>query len=216
MTKPLIDSLVGDLKPVTPLSNRKLIMLGLGFIVVFAAVLAASIGLRPEYLALQNGLENAAIIWKPLIFLLLALGCLHLIADIARPAGQLKLRHSIPVALAALLFIWQVCIQISSLFSAASLGSLTHSSAFVCLASVTGGGAIAMILTWHFWLKKSATERPATLGLLWGIATGSLAAAAYSLHCNHDAMLYIGIYYCSPIILLGLLGWIMGRKLLHW
>lgn len=213
MTDPLIDQLVGELKPQDTLANWKLWMHCTACLAIVAAMILGFMGLRADYgIALQDG----ALFWKPGIFLLAWIGSVLLITDLSRPHGDLRKNHIIPLILAGGILIWQFSLQVNRFSWNDMLQSLSDGSAIYCLSIITVGGSIAMMMAWKYWFSKTASQYPVLLGSLAGLSAGSLAAAAYALHCDHDMAIYITIYYGAPVLVLSAIGAALGKKFLSW
>jgi len=213
MTDPLIDKLVADLSPRNPLVNLKLWMHCTACLVMIATVVLGFMGLRGDYL---SAMHSGALFWKPGIFLLAWIGSILLITDISRPSGALNNAHFAPLLVAGAILVWQFTAQMMYLPMDTMKNSLYDNSALYCLCVILGGGSVALIMAWKFWFSRTASRHPSLLGFLAGISAGTLAATAYALHCDRDIALYVSIYYCLPILTLGLMGGLLGRKFLHW
>ncbi len=203
----LIEQLVSQLQPKPVLKNTTLWVLALVGMIIFAAIIFLTLGFRSDH--------SLALFWKPSIFILAWFSSLVLLTDIARPGQKIKLHHLLPLALACGLLIWQILFQIK-FQSFVQVQSLLDSSALYCLSLITLGGAVILGLVWKYWLQAAASTYPSALGALSGFSAGCLAATSYSLHCDHDAVLYIGAYYFMPIFLLTLMGMGLGKKYLQW
>ncbi|MFN5589467.1 MAG: NrsF family protein [Holosporales bacterium] len=213
MNDTLIDKLVNDLAPQKPLLNYKLWVHCTSCLFLVAVMIIGLMRIRDDYLiAIQAG----SMFWKPGIFLLIWLASILLILDISRPTGSLKRHHALPLIASALIIIWQFVAQAHEHSLAQILAFLRDKSAFTCLPTIFIGGGFAFVMAWKFWLSKTASPRPVALGALAGLSAGSLAAAAYALHCEKDAALYISVYYMLPIFALCMIGAILGKKNLRW
>lgn len=213
MTDPLIDRLVGDLSPQKPLLNWKLWAHCATCLVMIAVAILAFMGLRRDYpLAMQSG----ALFWKPGMFLLAWIGSILLITDISRPVGTVRKIHLFPFVFAAAILVWQAVDQTAHSPFADIKNSLFDGSARYCLSVILGGGSVALMMAWKFWFSKTASPKPTLLGFLAGLSAGTLAAAAYALHCDRDFALYIAIYYLLPVLSLGLFGGFLGHRYLRW
>lgn len=213
MTDRLIQQLVSDLRPQKPLLNWKLWMHCTACLVMIAAAVLAFMGLRGDYLSAMN---SGALFWKPGIFLLAWIGSVLLITDISRPAGGIKRVHLIPLILAGVILIWQLVIQTMHMPIEAVKNVLQDGSASYCLSVILGGGSVALMMAWKFWFSQTASPRPTLLGFLAGLSAGALAATAYALHCDRDVAVYVSVYYGLPVLGLGLLGSVLGKRLLRW
>lgn len=213
MSDPLIDQLVGDLRPRSPLANWKLWMHCTACLFLIAAMILGFMGLRGDYM---SAIQSGAMFWKPSIFLLFWLGSVFLITDISRPSGDIKNIHYVPLLLGGGVLIWQFGAQLIHMPFEVFTRSLQDSSALYCLSAVFGGGMLALMMAWKFWFSKTASPRPTLLGFLAGLSAGTLAATAYALHCDKDITLYISVYYGLPILMLSLMGGMLGKKFLTW
>jgi hypothetical protein len=213
MTDPLIDQLVGNLKPQRPLANIKLWMHCTACLVIIAGVILAIMGLRADYRA---ALQNGALLWKPGLFLAAWIGSVFLITDLSRPMGKIRKWHVAPLVLAGGILLWQFVVQLAHFSAKEMIASLNDPGAIYCLSVIIGGGGMIMFVVWKVWFSKTASPHPAVLGALAGFSAGCLAATAYALHCNKDSALYVSIYYWMPVLALSLLGSTLGRKLLKW
>lgn len=213
MTDSFIDGLVDDLKPKAPLRNVGLWLHCGTCLLLIVGIILAAMGLRTDY---SVAIRTGSMIWKPSIFLLAWIGSLLLAADISRPNGKIRTWHYVPFLLAAGVFIWQISMQVAALPADVLMQSLFEPSAGNCLSVIMAGGAVAMAMAWVFWFSKTASPKPALLGALAGFSAGCLAATAYALHCNKDITVYIAAYYGTPIVVLSLIGFFVGKKRLTW
>lgn len=213
MTDPLIDKLVADLSPRNPLVNLKLWMHCTACLVLIAATILGFMGLRGDYI---HAIQTGAMFWKPGLFFLAWLGSVMLITDISRPSGKIKGLHLIPLAFGAAILNWQFAAQTTQYSFQTMFGSLQDGSVPYCLSVILGGGGVALMMAWKFWFSKTASPHPTLLGFLAGISAGTLAATAYALHCDRDFALYILAYYGFSIFVLGMIGSLLGKKMLRW
>lgn len=213
MTDPLIDQLVADLSLKKPLLNWKLWMHCTACLVITTATILVFMGLRGDYL---SAMHSGALFWKPGIFFLAWIGSVLLITDISRPAGSIKRIHLIPLILAGTILVWQLVTQTTHMPIETVKNALQDSSAPYCMSVILGGGSVALLMAWKFWFAKTASPHPKLLGFLAGLSAGALAATAYALHCDKDTAVYVSVYYGLSMLGLGLLGGILGKRLLRW
>lgn len=207
MTNDFVEQLVAELKPQPILKNQHLWLLAL------LALLAAAISIK---LTLDFRTDASATVWwKPALFFFAGLASIAWLADIARPGQRLRLWHLAPLVVTDVVLMWQLITQLMQ-HSDAPWAALQDAGAYYCVSVITLGGAAILLALWYGWLRKTASDQPALLGALSGFSAGCIAAAAYALHCDHDAMLYIAVYYFMPIVLLSLLGAWLGQRYLDW
>ena len=213
MTDQLIERLVADLKPQEPLINFKLWSHCSMCLLIVTCLVLAVMGLRADY---PTALQNGAMLWKPGMFLLAWIGSMFLILNFSRPISRIKKWHFVPLYLAAAILFWQFISQLPNCVSSSSILSLHYPNAIYCLSVIIVGGGISMAMPWKLWFSRTASPNPTTLGALSGFSVGCLAATAYALHCDKDGMLYIFVYYGTPILVLVIFGSLLSKKLLKW
>ncbi len=207
MTNPLIEQLVTELKPQAVLRNRQLWWMALYVLILAVILVRTGLGFRSDL--------ASSLWWKPGMFFCAGLASLFLLADIARPGHRIQLWHFVPLLFADALFGWQLITQLLHQ-TFAQIASLHDVGAFCCISVITGGGALILCGLWWGWLQKTASDHPTLLGALSGFCAGCLAATAYALHCDRDAVFYIGVYYFVPIGVLTAMGGWLGGKYLDW
>ena len=203
----LIEQLTSDLKPVKPLRNVGLWQHCTMCLLIAIALILSILGIRPDW---REAIQGGALLWKPAIFLLIWAASLFVVTDLSRPSGKVKILHLSPFLVAAAILLWRLISQ------EIDFNSLHSNTAYYCLSIIALGGAMAMTAAWFFWIKKTASPRPAILGALAGVNAGSLVAVAYALHCNQDSVLYLAAYYLVPLLILALTGAVLGKKMLNW
>ena len=207
MTNDWLEQLVTELKPQPILKNRHLWLMVLMALLCAAIVIKLTLDFRTD--------ASAALWWKPALFIFAGLASVAWLMDIARPGHQLRMWHLAPLMVSDAILIWQLISQLLHQ-SYAQMSSLQDSGAYYCVSIITLGGALVLLGLWYGWLRKTASDHPSLLGALSGFSAGCIAAAAYALHCDRDAVLYIGVYYFMPIVLLSGLGAWLGKRYLDW
>lgn len=86
------------------------------------------------------------------------------------------------------------------------LGCLTMGSA---LGLITGG---ALTL----WLRCGAPTSPERVGLLTGIAAGSIGIFAFSFHCQYSDIYHIGLWHSLVVIAGAIVGRLVVPSLARW
>lgn len=217
MTDEWLDKLAGDLKPVKPMRLWPLwLMAGIGLVVAAVFVIFVY-GPRPEMTALGHGAWPArfVVVGKPLLFLVTGSSALWSIGGLIRPEGRLRPLTLAPVVLLFALMLVLFGIQYASQGPAKVADSLNGGDT-LCFATIVGGGAIGFILLWALWLRKAATAAPVTLGAVSGLAAASLMAAAYAIHCNMDAPVYMLLIYGASVGLFTAVAAFAGKRLFRW
>jgi len=217
MTDPLLDRLAAGLTPVKPMRTWPLWGLAGAGLLCAALFVIVMYGPRPEMMALSHGVWPAAfvVIGKPLLFLVTALSALFGIGGLIRPEGRLRPLTLAPVGLLLLLVLIMFGVQYMSDGPAKVMKSLDGGD-LLCFETIFFGGAIGFAALWAVWLRKAATAYPVTLGALSGLAMASLAAAAYAIHCNMDAPVYILLIYGASVAVFTGVAAIAGNNLFKW
>ncbi len=217
MTDDLLDKLSADLKPVKPMRLWPLWGLALAGLVLAAVFVIAVYQPRPEMAALGHGVMPSSfmILGKPLLFLITGLSALWGVGDLVRPQGRLRLRTLAPVVILLAIVVVAAVLQYMGDGAASTMHSLQGGNT-LCFETIAGGGLIGFGLLWNLWLRKAATASPVWLGALSGLATASLAASAYAIHCNMDAPAYLLLVYGVAVGLITALAAALGGRLFRW
>lgn len=211
------DRLVNALKPVRAM-NSALLWAGSGVGLLLAAVfISLFYGFRPEVVALSMGTfpVNFTPIGKPLLFLILGVTALWSVSKLNRPQNEISIIHVFPIIIVILIVILNTILQASAEYYL-SLVQKLHGKVLLCYTTIICGGAIAQSMMWHFWLSKGATNFPIILAAMSGLATSSLMASAYALHCPMDAPIYILLVYGTAVAIYTALSTLIGRHFLRW
>jgi hypothetical protein len=207
----LIANLVGDLKPVKPLSFAE----GLGYSLAAAAVSALMVimvfGMRADLMA---GQFDPVFLIATGLFLVLGIAAAVTVIVMSRP--QVGSDHGGWIWAAAMVALLPVAAMIVSLGSGRAMlsgDSLTHG--LECL--IIGGGASLLVFAILVgWLRKGAPTSPDRAGLLTGIAAGSLGIFAFSLHCADNDIVHIGLWHSAVVLLMAGLGRAVVPPLVRW
>ncbi len=213
----LLDTLATDLKPVKPLRSRPLWLGALVGLIVAALYIWFLYGPRPELVALSHGdwPGRHMPVVKPLMFLALGIGALWGVAGLVRPEGRPKLRYLLPVMIIG--GIVSGCMVFE--YQNEGWGRMTDNlrgGVLICYLTILCGGMAGLIVLWRLWLRRSATSHPVALGAMSGLATASLMASAYALHCQGDAPVYLLLVYGAAVAILAGIAALLGGKLLRW
>jgi hypothetical protein len=64
--------------------------------------------------------------------------------------------------------------------------------------------------------RRLAPVRPGLAGMAAGLIAGGIAALASGLACTEGALVFVAVWYSAGMILSGLAGWVVGRRVLRW
>jgi hypothetical protein len=217
----LLDDLTADLgaglKPVKPMRVLPLWAGACVGLLLAAIYIWFFYGPRPELSALTYGnwSGNNMSVLKPLMFLALGLGALWGVSGLVRPEGRPKLRYMLPVLMIGGIVLGSLLVE----YKQEGWGRMTanlSAGVAICYTTILCGGMAGLIVLWRFWLRRSATSHPVILGAMSGLATASLMASAYALHCQGDAPIYLLLVYGAAVAILTGIAALLGGKLLRW
>ena len=213
----LINSLVGDLKPVRPM-RAALLWVGAGVGLLLAAVvISVFYGFRPEIVALSKGTlpVHFTPIGKPLLFLVIGSAALWSVSKLNRPEDEFSIIHGLPIIVGVSIAIFNMVLEMATEDYVFLIQQL-QDNVLLCYTTILCGGAIGQLVMWRFWLSKGASSFPTMLAAMSGLATSSLMASAYSLHCPMDAPIYIVLVYGMAVAIYTGLSTLLGRHFLKW
>lgn len=211
----LITELVSDLKPVTPVSARRLWSC-FAFILLFVGVvLLGSQGVRSDF---GTVLQNGTLIWKTGVFVFLSLSMVFYIRSYSQPVMRAPLVARVFASLAATVFIYGLATQAAqaSLTTLMSEAYPSMMSPLSCFLSIVLGSVAGAIVLWRLWLKQSASVFPERLAWVSAISCGTIAALFYSVHCTNDNVLYVLLTYGASILASACMLQILYRRKLRW
>lgn len=211
-TTDLIDFLVADLRPVSPLQAALPLLTGLGGGTLAAvAVMAVGLGVRPD---LAAALGTASYWIKFLYTLAFGAAALAATVRLGRPGGRA------PVA-------WTMLAAALAIVALLAAGQLAEAPTDERRALLLGGSAalcpwLVVLLSLPiyagavFGLRRLAPTRPTLAGLAAGLAAGGMGAWIYAFHCDETGIPFLAIWYTLGILAVGALGAATGRSLLRW
>lgn len=211
-----ISTLVDALAPVRPLRRRQGVMLAVLASMAVALAVALSMGVRadiavgnPHWMFFVRGIT------------LVALGVIAATAAVS--TSQPGIGRAQPQA-------WKWVLAVAALFPLGAayqwLSGPDQSAAYgqdvlnpryglECLSvSILSAMIVATALT--AWMKRGAPASPERAGWLIGLASGALGAAAYSLHCGVNVLMYIGTWYTLAVGACAVAGRLILPRVLRW
>jgi hypothetical protein len=210
-TNSLIDSLVDDLQPVSPMKPRSgLLRTGVAVLVtllVVAMLTEVRADLRAGHFDPVYLLSSGALL---ILFYAAAYGAIQL----SQPfVGNHQTGWRWASAMSALLPASAV---LTLVVSWAQRGALPiDSSGWKCVvAGFASGLLVSIILT--LWLRRGAPTSPERAGLLIGIAAGAVGIFAYGLHCPYNDIVHIGIWHGLAVAASALAGRLVVSRLISW
>lgn len=168
-------------------------------------------GLRPDF---SEVIMQPLVLAKYLLPALTAIPCLWLAAKARHPDTTLQgaLRWML-LPLAVVLAL--VASSLMALPSEARMSAVQGETLLPCLLSIPV--LATPILAAMLWVMRSgASNRPALAGAIAGLASGCLATSVYALHCYEDNPAFYGVWYSVAIVIVGIAGQQLGKRLLKW
>ncbi len=210
-----IEALVRDLTPVRRIKAREGVVLALLVAAVCSAAIAVGLGIRGD---LANGSPHWMFIVRSATLLTLGIGAAIAATAAANPnVGGRRPRWWRWALGFALLYpagaLLTVLVTIDT--AGQAMRALDPRYGLQCLrmsalcALVVGAAMVA-------WLRRGAPVQAARAGWLVGLASGSLGAAAYSIACSENAVLYIGTWYTLAIAGCAVAGRLIVPRMLRW
>jgi hypothetical protein len=175
-----------------------------GFLVALTLT-AAFLGLRPAPLLLGSD-----VLAKLALTMSLALLVLPALLRTLRPNAMLGWRPLFPLLAAAAVIVAAVVEIRQAPETAIWRRDTPFCLVLIPLFSLPGLYAIA----WAARLQ-APTDLPRA-GFFAGLAAGAVAASAYALHCPNDDPVYLAAWYLPAVLISGLVGRILGPRLLAW
>lgn len=176
-----------------------------------ALILMSQVGLRPDYSA---ALAQPYVQIKVGFVALLILTAFHALRVSAQPEPA-SLRQIAVVLAAPAWMLSGIAFELLTTPRETWLGAACGTHPLMCLVAIPILSLAPLILTF-FALQSAAPASPAKAGLFAGLFSGALGASVYALRCTDDAPLFVGAWYALAILLLGVLGGLIGSRLLRW
>jgi hypothetical protein len=209
-TDQLIDLLSTNVEPVKSGHLKKTLVLALliGGVAAFCVMLTA-VGLRSQ---VSDKLDPGYLVVKLLFTISLVVLGAMLLTRLMRPgsgerntpavfpflmiacAGIIAVAFGEPMAWGRMLFgmHWVTCLVCIPLFAVVPFAALIWA------------------------LRRGAPTNLTQTGAIAGLVAGALGATAYAFHCPDDSVPYIAIWYGTLVAFCGLIGAILGPRLLRW
>ncbi len=207
-----LDSLAEELTPVKRL-NANRVMLGLAVLTALGSgIVIAKLGFHNRFFDPAG--TNPMYLIRGGLLLILGAASLSAVTGMAQPAVGSN-RNGWRWAVAAALIV-PIAAAVAALASRTPLADRLYPIHGVeCLTYSIGIGLVlGAVITW--WLRRGAATSPERAGTLTGLAAGSLGTLAYSMHCPHSDIVYIGLWYTLTIAVAMLAGRLIVPRMIRW
>jgi hypothetical protein len=209
-TEDFIAALAQD-RLVTPPPGRLLARTLPLAMLVAAVVLLGTAGPRAD---LAEVLAAPRFLFKFVLTLSLAIPALVLLPKVATPVpnagGWMRALWLAPLVLLA-----GVVLELVALPGASWLPSAIGHNARWCLTMVPLVAAAPLAASLYC-LRQAAPASPARAGAIAGLASGSLAATVYALHCTDDSPLFVALWYTLGVAFVSGVGALLAARLARW
>lgn len=211
----LLDRLATDLEPVKPLDDRPTALVLAGLFAAAAALVLVWLGARPDLVLMQ---PHPMFMLRSGTLAVLAVVCVAAVVAQAHPGvGRnnqgLGQGWKVAAAMAALFPLVGAVVAFSDPAHARAMMAMP--TGWQCLRmSLMSGAVCAVPMVLH--LRRGAPVAPERAGLLVGLASGSLGALAYNLHCPFDSVVYIGLWYGVAVAAAAVAGRLLVPRLIRW
>lgn len=137
-----------------------------------------------------------------------------LTARLSRPVAHLGGPRRAVMAIFALIVLLGVVSMLGTPAQARLTSLLGHSWA-TCPWSIFALSLPALAaMLWA--VRGLAPTRPHAAGLAAGLLAGAVGTLGYSLACPEISPVFVAVWYTLGILLTGLLGWVLGPRILRW
>ena len=211
-TTDLIDRLAADLHPTSPGAAWKTLAVALSVgSVVALGTACVSFGKGNDFAAM---LLTSSLWMKWAYALGVSAAALSLCARLARPEGA-------PGALPFLLGVPLLMLGAIALMEVAGLPADERRALWLGRTAVMCPWTIAALAIPIFVavllaLRQLAPTRPRLAGFSAGCLAGAIAAGLYAIHCKETAAAFVVTWYTAGILLPGLVGVLIGSRVLRW
>jgi hypothetical protein len=212
-TERLSDLLSTNLQPADWRGFKRALFLAVaaGGIAAFGAMLA-TVGPRPHF-GSPSHLEWSAV---KLCFALSIVGtATPVLVRSARPGTEARaLSVLLPILMVSAAAVVALLLAEPGAWKDMLLGSASGSPVR-CLLCIIGFAVIPLLALMHV-LREGAPTQASLCGALAGVVAGAAGAAAYSVACVSDSVLFIAVWYVAGIAFCAALGALLGPRVLRW
>jgi hypothetical protein len=207
-----LDRLAAEAAPVRRVDARWFAAMVLAATAVSALIIGVGSGVRPDLPAV---LATPVFLWKVGAMALVALVSLPLLAAAGRPGagGQrlLPLAVALGTGLLGLPLIGAVMTQPAEL----SMQGLDMDRGLGCL-KWTVAASVPVWLASLAWLRRSAPTNLARAAWAAGIASASVAATLFVMHCPYDDIVYVSLWYGGSVAFVAGVTRLLLPPLIRW
>lgn len=210
-TERLIRTLAADNGSHTAPVGQTLAMALLVALPVAAAMLLATLGIRPDFM---SAIHNPFFDLKFVVTLTLALPAILISLHLSRPEASLRGWFWL-LFLSPLILVLAIASEMMVPQRLPMLTRLIGRNSMYCLSAVPVLSMPILAATLMA-LRHGAPARPAIAGALAGLLSAGLAATIYAAHCTDDSPLFVATWYTLAIALVTAIGAVVGARVLRY
>ena len=212
MSDDLLDRLSADLQPASRWTVPK--RLGVAMALGGAAALVGVLGILGPRPDMPQAL-NTSMFWIKLVYTFAYAGLgVWSVERLSRPGGSARGR--LPWIAAPVLGIAGLAaLQLAVAAPEARMGMVMGSSASVCPFCILAA-ALPLFAGLVWALRGLGPTELRAAGAVAGLTAGGAGAGIYALHCPEAGAPFVAVWYSAGIVLTGLLGALLGPRLLRW
>ena len=211
-TEGLIRSLAAEVKPLRRGAAQMRLLAGIVAGSLFALLALSLLLSAPLSAVAYTGVPAFTMKLAFAVAMAMATGILLLASG--RPGQRIGMRLlwlGVPAALVAATAVMELMMKAPQFREQALLGSTWQT----CVLAIAGMSLPVLAgIVWAF-RRLAPTNLPLT-GLLAGLASGSAAAVVYALFCPETTAAFLATWYTLGIVAAGLIGLLVGPRLLRW
>lgn len=206
----LLDRLMADAAPVRQVGGKPFMLRLLAGTLAALAIVVFGAGLRED---LARAAFTPIFSWKLVSMLAIAVAGLVLLHRSGRPGASTRWLAMLPAATAAVMLLGPIAYL--AMTAPSQLLDIRASFGPTCLA-ITSLAAVPVWLAIMSWLKIAAPTDLGRASWAAGISSASVAASGFVLHCPHDSVAYVVLWYGLAIVGIASLTRIVLPRFIRW
>lgn len=211
-TESMIDVLMAEAGPVPRhVTERRFASAGIFGTAVATALMLVAFGLRPDI----ESAMHLPMFWFKLLFpATVAMGAMWMAARLSRPGTRVGFVSIVVVA--PLVVLWlMAALALLNTEPAARVDSVLGNTWPTCVPEIALLALPAFVAT--FWAMRGlAPTRLAWAGAAGGLMAGGIGAMIYALRCPEMEAPFLAVWYVAGIAANGVVGALLGPRLLRW
>lgn len=180
-------------------------------ILIAGGTFFVGIGFRPD---ISQAVESVRFLFKFVVTATLAIGATGAALHMGRPGVPVE-RWRWVLAAVPVLLVGAVALELIAVPRDAWMKQLVGHNSRFCLTLIPLL-AIAPLACLLIALREGATTRPGLSGALAGLAASGIAATFYAANCTDDSPLFVTSWYPIATLIVVIVGYLAGRKILKW